>query len=335
MSRPLRVLHGPLNFAGGAGNLNAGMKKIGVESELWIYHEQPFIRGCDRNLNRRQGGGAKTLALELPKMSKVFAEAASRFDVFHYHTPNTFLPKRFELPALRRLGKGLVVQFWGSDIRDKPPEAVDYLMRHVDAGIIGSVATMRRAPRADGWAPYHLLPQAIDSDAWPETPPNPGKVIRIVHAPSRRRSKGTEHVLDAIATLKAEGAPVELDLIENTPNAEARKRYQAADLVIDQLKVGWYGMLCTESLSLGKPVICRLDADAAAAQEEILGVKIPIVRADAESLADVIRGLVKEPERLVEIGRQSRVYVEQVHECAAVARRCLDLYRAAGIRVDR
>ncbi len=276
------------------------------------------------------------MALSMPKMAAVLAEAASRFDVFHFHGPYTYLPKRVALPLLRRLGKGLVVQFWGSDIRDRPAEAVDYLLRHVDAGIIGSVATMRRAPTGP-WPPYHLLPQAIDTDEWPEVPPAPGRTIRIVHAPSRPVKKGTPFVLAAMELLRERGVPVELDLITNTPNAEARKRYMAADLVIDQLGVGWYGMLATECLSLGKPVICRLDADAAAAQEEALGTRIPLVRAekDAEDLARVITDLVRDPERLVEIGRASRAYVDEVHDARSVARRCLEIYRAAGIRVER
>ena len=136
---------------------------------------------------------------------------------------------------------------------------------------------------------------------------------------------------DAIVAAQAEGAPIELDLVENTPNDQARLRYAAADLVIDQLNVGWYGLFSIESMALGKPCIVRLDAEAAAATEDAFGTTIPLVNADRETLTDTIRGLVREPERLTEIGRASRAYVEQVHGHVAVAERMLDVYRRRGL----
>src|SRR5256885_16359550 len=88
--------------------------------------------------------------------------------------------------------------------------------------------------------------------------------LRIAHAPSKRAVKGRDDVLAAVDSLRARGAPVELDLIEGVPNREARLRYAAADVVIDQLRVGWYGMLAIESMALAKPVVVYLDDEAAA-----------------------------------------------------------------------
>jgi glycosyltransferase involved in cell wall biosynthesis len=101
--------------------------------------------------------------------------------------------------------------------------------------------------------------------------------------------------------------------------------------VIDQLNVGWYGLFSIESMALGKPCIVRLDAEAAAATEDAFGTTIPLVNADRETLTDTIRGLVREPARLTEIGRASRAYVEQVHGHVAVAERMLDVYRRRGL----
>ena len=41
--------------------------------------------------------------------------------------------------------------------------------------------------------------------------------------------------------LKREGMPIELLLVENVPFAEAQRMYRRADLLVDQLLVGWYG----------------------------------------------------------------------------------------------
>ena len=335
MPGALRILHAPLNIAGGPEALSAGLNAIGCTSRLMVFTRQPFRDGSDINLHLRQGGGPVNLALNLPRQAWAFGRALPDYDIFQFHFGVTIVPKRVNLPVLGRLGKGRVFHFWGSDLRDAPVAKWDYALRHADAAVVGSYAILPRAPRAPGWPEYDVVPPGIDLGLWRPAIPEPGRVVRIVHAPSRRRSKGTEAVLDAIATLKAEGAPIELDLVENTPNDQARLRYAAADLVIDQLNVGWYGLFSIESMALGKPCIVRLDADAVARTEEAFGTRIPLVNADAETLTETIRGLVREPVRLTEIGRASRAYVEAVHGHVAVAERMLDVYRRRGIAKGR
>jgi len=326
-----RILHAPLNIAGGPEALSAGLNAIGCESRLMVFTKQPFRDGSDINLHLRQGGGPVNLALNLPKQAWAFGRSIPDYDIFQFHFGVTIVPKRVNLPVLGRLGKGRVFHFWGSDLRDAPVAKWDYALRHADAAIVGSYAILPRAPRAAGWPEYDVVPPGINLETWQPAVPAPDKTIRIVHAPSRRRSKGTDAVLEAIETLKGEGAPIELDLVENTPNDQARLRYAAADLVIDQLNVGWYGLFSIESMALGKPCIVRLDAEAAAATEDAFGTRIPLVNADRDTLTDTIRGLVREPERLTEIGRASRAYVEQVHGHVAVAERMLDVYRRRGL----
>src|SRR5204862_6492338 len=100
-----------------------------------------------------------------------------------------------------------------------------------------------------------VVPPAIGLDDWQPSPVEPGPVLRIAHAPSKRAVKGTDDVLAAVDSLRARGAPVELDLIEGVPNREACLRYAAADIVIDQLRVGWYGVLAVEAMARAKPVV--------------------------------------------------------------------------------
>ena len=327
--RPLRVLHAPINVAGGPGSISAGLRRLGCTSTLLVFNERPFVRGYDRNLALAQGGGALGLARNRPRQLRATAWALRGFDVLHYHFGQTLLPRALDARVARRLGKGTVFHFWGSDIRDRPPAAVGYL-RHADAAIVGSFLTARRAPRGR-WPAYAVIPPAIDLEGWTPTPPAPGRTIRLVHAPSRRAGKGTQQVLDAVEALRAEGAPVELDLIEGVPHAEARQRYAAADVVIDQVRLGWYGLTSIEAMALAKPVVCHLDPDAADETEAAFGLPLPHVRADGEALLGVLRELVRDPERLPELGRTSRAYAEAVHASERVGERVLAVYRHAGI----
>jgi glycosyltransferase involved in cell wall biosynthesis len=320
----VRVLHSPVNIAGGPGAISQGLRELGVESTLLVFNERPFERGFDVNLQLRDTSRKSSIPSNLPKQLRAFVWAVPRFDVFHFHAGLTLLPRKLNLPALRALRKGIVFQSWGSDLRGRPASDVRYL-RAAGAVIVGSYLTRRLAP-SGRWPEYDVVPPAIVLQDWQPAPTEPGETLRVAHAPSKRAVKGTDAVLEAIESLRSRGVPIELDLIEGVPNREARLRYAAADVVIDQLRIGWYGMLAIESMALAKPVVVHLDDQAAAETEEAFGLELPLVRATEQTLEDVLAGLVEVRESLPELGRRSREYVEHVHAHTEVARQVLDIY---------
>jgi hypothetical protein len=320
----VRVLHSPINIAGGPGAISQGLRELGVESTLLVFNERPFERGFDVNLELRDTGRKSSIPFNLPKQLRAFAWAVPRFDLFHFHAGLTLLPRRLNLPALRALRKGIVFQSWGSDLRGRPASDVQYL-RAAGGVIVGSYLTRRLAPRGL-WPKYDVVPPAIVLTDWQPAPTEPGDVLRVAHAPSKRAVKGTDAVLAAIESLRTCGVPIALDLIEGLPNHEARRRYAAADVVIDQLRIGWYGMLAIESMALAKPVVVHLDEQAAAETEEAFGLGLPLIRATEETLADVLAGLVEQRDSLPELGRRSRDYVEHVHAHTKVAQQVLEIY---------
>ena len=320
----MKVLHSPVNIAGGPGAISQGLRELGVESTLLVFNERPFDRGFDVNLRLRDTSSLSSVPRNLPRQLRAFAWAVPRFDVFHFHAGLTLLPRKLNLPTLKLLRKGIVFQSWGSDLRGRRASEVGYL-RSADAVIVGSFLTRRLAPRGR-WPEYDVVHPAIVLTDWQPAPVEPGDVLRVAHAPSKRAVKGTEGVLAAVESLRARGAPIELDLIEGVPNREARLRYAAADVVVDQLRIGWYGMLAIEAMALAKPVVVHLDEEAAAETEEAFGVELPLVRATESTLADVLSGLIEARESLPELGRRSRTYVERVHGHLEVARQVLAIY---------
>ncbi len=328
-SRAPRVLHAPLNIAGGPGAISKGLEALGCQSTMLVFNEQPFERGFDRNLRLRKTGSRADLPLNLAKQFRTLAWALPRYDVFHFHAGHTLVPDRINLPLLRALRKGVVFQSWGSDLRGRPAKAVSYL-RRADAVIVGSFLTRRLAPEGP-WPAYEVVPPAIDLGDWEPVQKAPGKMLRIVHAPSKRAVKGTEALLAAVEAIQARGAPVELDLIEGVPHREARQRYESADVIVDQLRIGWYGMFAIEAMALGKPVVCFLDEEAAVETAAEFGLEVPIIRSSEQELPDVLERLVETRAELPEIGRRSREYVERVHAHVKVARRVLEVYAGAGL----
>ena len=94
-----------------------------------------------------------------------------------------------------------------------------------------------------------------------------------------------------------EGLPVELELVEGLHHDEARRRYEAADIVVDQLNAGWYGLFAIEAMALGKPVVTFLHEEAVRRSAEAFGVEVPIVSATKETLRDVLARLAADPGR--------------------------------------
>ena len=85
-------------------------------------------------------------------------------------------------------------------------------------------------------------------------------------------------------------------------------------------------MFAIESMALAKPVVVHLDEQGAAETEQAFGLELPLVRADEQSVEDVLAGLVEIRPELPELGRRSRDYVERIHAHTAVARRVLEIY---------
>src|SRR5919201_4511929 len=320
----LRALHSPVNVAGGPGAISAGLQALGVESTLLVFNERPFQRGFDVNLELRDTSRLGSVPFNLPRQLRALAWALPRFDVFHFHAGLTLAPRRVTLPLLRAARKGIVFQSWGSDLRGRSASEVGYL-RSAGAVIVGSYLTRRLAPSGP-WPEYDVVHPAIVLTDWEPSPTEPGDVLRVAHAPSKRAVKGTDAVLATVESLRSRGAPIELDLIEGVPNREARKRYAAADVVVDQLRVGWYGMFAIEAMALAKPVVVHLDEGAVVETEEAFGLSVPLVRADASRRERVLEGLIEMRPELPQLGRRNREYVERVHAHTAVARRVLRIY---------
>ena len=123
-----------------------------------------------------------------------------------------------------------------------------------------------------------------------------------------------------------DGLDADLELVEGLHHDEAFERYRAADIVVDQLNAGWYGLFAIEAMALGKPVVTFLHEEAVRRTEDAFGVRVPIVNATKESLREQLRPLVASADERRRVGAASRAYVERVHDLERATDRLLDLY---------
>jgi glycosyltransferase involved in cell wall biosynthesis len=166
-----------------------------------------------------------------------------------------------------------------------------------------------------------VIPPGLDLSQYAVSAGRGGVRPLVVHAPSNRERKGTEHVEAACAQL-----PVDLEVIHGLRHEQAVEIYKRADIVVDQLNAGWYGLFAIEAMALGKPVVTFLHDEAVRRTEDAFGVRVPIVSATKETLADRLRPLVASAEDRRRLGAEGRAYVERVHDADHVADRLLDIY---------
>jgi glycosyltransferase involved in cell wall biosynthesis len=305
----MRITHCPVNTAGIPWANVQALRERGVDARLVVFNRYALHPEADLDLERRGG----LLRQQLTQW-RAFAHLAPQTDVFHFYFGLTLVPKSLQFALLRALGKRSVMHFLGSDIRGKPPETLEW-SRRAGARVVGSYDAIRWVPDA------HVIPPGIDVHAIAPAPPSDHQRPVVLHAPSSRTRKGTEFVVAACEQLDCE-----LEIVEGLDHREAFERYRRADLIVDQLNAGWYGVFAIEAMALGKPVVTYLHDEAVRRTEEAFGVRVPLVGATKETLRDVLRPLVDSPEERRRVGAASRAYVEEVHDLRGVADRLLDLY---------
>ena len=309
MERPLRVVHTPLNVAGIPWTNVQALRRNGLDAKLVVVERQAMHPEADIDLARGPG-----LRGQIRAQWPAFARLLPRTDVFHFYFGWTLLPKFLQFPVLKATRKKSVYHFLGSDIRGKSERELAY-RKQADACIVGSYDAIRWVPEAE------VVPPGIDLRGIVPPPAATRDRPVVLHAPSHRKRKGTEHVIEA-----CEGLDLDLVILEGLHHDEAFQRYAEADIVVDQLNAGWYGILAIEAMALGKPVLTFLHDEAVRRTEEAFGVEVPLVAVTKETLRDRIVELAGAPEGRARIGAASRAYVEQVHDADKVADRLIEIY---------
>lgn len=260
-----------------------------------------------------------------------------------------------DLVWLRKAGKAIFVTFQGDDARQGDFCRATYEIHHAhhvgtDYYPPGSDEEKRRRIRLFGRYAHRIyalnpdlmrvlpanarfLPYAsVDLKEWAyvQKETAKGRPLRVVHAPTSRAAKGSDYVIAAVQSLRAQGHSIELVLVEHMPRSRARLEYEQADVVVDQLLAGWYGGLAVEVMALGKPVVCYIREDDLQFIPPEMKRDLPIINATPETLRDVLHGLLRNgKEALQQLGIACRRYVERWHDPDAIARDVIADYRAA------
>lgn len=286
----------------------------------------------------------------LPKKQNFFENICVVFYNFFYARWLNF----FDVKLAHFFGKVVVMTYQGSDARqhdfcisnykihfyhqfsqtklsrrndELKRSSIEKIDKYADLIYTVNPDLLNLLPERAKFIPY----SSVDLNKWETVGIDTKKrVLKIVHAPTNKKIKGTKYLVEAVKKLELENHPIDFEIIENIDKSRVKEKYKDADIFVDQLLIGFYGATAVEFMALGKPVICYLcEKDIAKLPLEMQN-DIPIITANQFDIFDVLKSLIKiQRNDLKEIGLNSRKYVEKWHDPNKIAQRTIDDYRLA------
>jgi len=358
-----RVIHLPMNTAGMSWGLSRAERDLGLESDVLVLRQNYLEYPADRVvLSKKTWWGKKLRSLIL---LREVLRIRKRYDVFHFNYGTTLIDKwkkgrpLLDLPLYKGHGR-IAVTYNGCDARQKHPtmDRVPFSACHNSACYDGKCnprSDELKRKRIEKFSRYADVIFAVNPDLlhflpeWaeflPYTVPNwdgietkpwrpPGEELRIVHAPTDRAAKGSDIIIEAVRRLEGRyPGRVRFTLVENMPNTEALEIYAGADVIVDQIVVGWYGSLAVEAMKMGKPVMAFV-------REEDLkflppgmadGCRAAVISAEPDTIHEELCRLIENPGILREHREAGIEYVNAWHNPAVVAGMTRAAYERKGL----
>ena len=338
-----RVFLGYNQASGQTGMLAEAQRSLGINSRCGIRESENFFgyNRCD------QLSG---------DFWKIFKKIHKTADIFHIYVP---LSGTFEdILMLRAMGKCVVIQTAGDDVRlisefvsHSPYHYMnDYLAKYkmtakehderklrytlaAFATASGIIKTDEETPVDHGLYPVrHVLHQAF-AIGTPFIGQSSKARPLLVHLPSNPMTKGSSWIQMSLESLSND-ATLAFDykiIMPPVAAAEVQMIWKEADIVVDQLRIGWFGCTAVDAMALGKVVVLYLrpgvDAPLVRYQH-----RLPVVNATRETLVEELRKLIQNRTLREEISEVARNYAVEYHNPERIAMESLAIYRDVCLR---
>ncbi|MEE8155988.1 MAG: glycosyltransferase [Phycisphaerales bacterium] len=342
----MRVLHLPTATGRHPIGLARAESASGVHSTSLVVGSNQFRYDADQQLDFSD----ETLLGRWRRRRLLLKSCADQNDVFHFNFGQTLSMTGWDLRWLRATGHRVFMTFQGDDVRPIGSYRGEPGCRVGRSRLSAFLRNRKRAWRvrqACRWCHgvfsvnpdlLEYVPRAqfvpyasVDIDQFDPVLPNTSGPIRIGHAPTTRRVKGTAQVLDAIDQASRDH-DIELVLIENLPHEQAVAKLAQVDLLVDQLIVGFYGGVAVEAMAFGKPVIAFYHEPDLKYIPPAMAAELPVINATRSSIGDVLHRAVAERSTWVNRGIESRRYVQRWHNPRSIAKAMIKLYRGEAER---
>lgn len=268
----------------------------------------------------------------------------SRYEIVHAHFAVTLTRAGWEWPLLKTMGRRIVVQYRGCEIRNRElnmrlhPQVnicqeCDYMPRlcetplnarrrrlaaqHGDAFLVTTPDMKDFIPAAQH-IPFFVMGPDHAAPARARTGP-----LKIVHATNHPGIEGSRHIRRAVEALSAKGHAIELVELNGVTHDRVLAELADADLTIGKMKMGYYANAQIESMAAGVPAITFVRDEFMTDELRASG----FIFATLDTLEGVLEHFLTRPAALAEKRAQARDSILRLHDNAVIAREYLAVYQ--------
>jgi glycosyltransferase involved in cell wall biosynthesis len=139
--------------------------------------------------------------------------------------------------------------------------------------------------------------------------------------------KGIPYFEEALALIQEKQyKTIEIITTENLPYADYLNRYHKAHIILDQVHAYDQGYNALEAMAQGKVVFTGAENEFLQhyqlPEDEVCINALP----DANKIAEKLSYLIEHPEKIIEISKKARKFIEKEHEYKRIAQRYLDCW---------
>lgn len=227
---------------------------------------------------------------------------------------------------MRRAGIHVALLFHGSDIRQATLHqrtVADSPLKNQgaywDAVRNRAAANVQLAQTFDGpifvstpglvpHAPHSIwVPLVVDSSRFATTNPVLERPIPVViHAPSNPLMKGTAAIEPILEKLHEQGV-IEYRRLSGIAHDQMPAFIAAADVIVDQVVLGDYGMLAAESMAAGRLVLANVN------EAQTTVPDLPVVHVTGATLEETLRAVIADRPTYRDIALRGPSFVHQYH----------------------
>lgn len=283
-----------------------------------------------------------------------FFKILGRYDIWHLNFLEAFFFYPLNLAILKIMGKKIILTCRGADVRDGldflpkelfsktfPSNWASYYRRELrrkswwkrfnqklrikifdffaDEVILTGPFLISSVPRFDKIISYaRIVPH--------ELPKKSSKKMIILHVPSEPMVKGTEIIAKNFRSLQKKYKKIDFKILEPMVRDKLLEEMAQADIIVDQLMVGWYGGQAVEAMAMGKIVVAFLNPPYFQFMPNVKD--IPIWNTNPWSFGQDLENLIcLFPKIKKEWEQKSRKFAQKYHSAEKVAEQYLSVYR--------
>ncbi len=343
------------NYAGAAGiwSFTRVLKRRGYQIDFYGMEKTHFAMPVDFLL-KFSNNPLKSFFQRLSYFFKILP----RYDIWHFNFMEAFFFYPLNLLILKLWGKKIVVTFRGFDVQTdlefltkniyskipshKWPEYYRLLFLQkkswhnflkkirqrifiwfADKVILIGPFLAGQVVRYDKIIPYAR--NLKEKENYPR--PKSKTRITVLHVPTDPIAKGTPEITRVFKRLAQKYPEHSFQILPKMPREKLLPEIAKADIIVDQIIVGWYGGQAVEAMAKGKIVMAFLNPTYL--QLVSFGQKIPIWNTNAWSFSHDLETLIKVfPLIKDEWQKKSLEFVKKYHNDKKIASQYLKIYQS-------